>query len=281
VKWSISNWNLFMNSHKYCQKLGCPESLARLLRSFKVGGRAAASIPPCCLSASQPLRFLMFFLSACVAGAFAMAQTEDSPNYRVEFPKGDAAWNVIFLKDTNKPAKSVPTAEDDEQPKLKQMEVIRKGGLRRDTLVWTDGAKSEHWWSIAANYVFFENRGDSFVRGMKGSQRGDARYDESFFTWIGKTTYVGNRKLNGKELWYFESKASRTLGDGETESETCSAWVDPETAKPVAWSDGRRTAFFEFKSLDPDFRLVVPPRLAEAIAKYDAYRSAPTRVKRR
>ncbi len=236
---------------------------------------------PDVFSPGRPFRLLLRILAALVACASAMAQTDESPNYRVEFPRGDAMWNVKFLKDTNKSAKSGPSAKEDEQPKLKQMEVVRQGGLRRDTLIWTDGAKSEHWWSTSANYVFFENRGDSSVRGMKASQRGDARYDESFFTWVGTKTYAGNRTLNGKDLWYFESKSSRTLGDGETETESYSAWVDPETAKPVAWSDGQRTAFFEFKPLDPEFRLVVPPYLAEAIAQYDAYRSAPKRVKRR
>ena len=270
-----------MNSHKYCQIFGRLESLARLLPGFKSGGSAAASLSPYFLRAARPLRPLLCVLAALVPGVCALAQTDEPPNYRVDFPRGDAFWNVKFLKDTSKSPKSAPAAVEDDQPKLKHMEVVRQGGLRRDTLIWSDGAKSEHWWSNSANYVFFENRGDSFVRGMKGSQRGGARYDESFFTWVGKKTYAGNRVLNGKDLWYFESKSSRTLDDGEKETETYSAWVDPETAKPVAWSDSQRTVFFEFKPLDPDFRLVVPPRLADAIAQYDAYRSAPTRVKRR
>lgn len=270
-----------MNSCTCCQKFGCPDSRAGLLRRFDVGAREASFIPSYFVLAGWLLRFLMILLAALAASATAMAQPDEPPNYRADFPKGDAVWIVKFLKDTNKSAKSAPAAAEDDQPKLKQMEVVRQGGLRRDTLIWTDGAKTEHWWSIAANYVFFENRGDTFVRGMKGSQRSDSRYDESFFTWVGKKTYAGNRALNGKDLWFFESKSSKTLSDGETETETYSAWVDPETAKPVAWSDGQRTAFFEFKPLDPEFRLVVPPRLAEAITQYDAYRSAPTRVKRR
>lgn len=205
------------------------------------------------------------------SAATAPAQTQE-PNYRAEFPKGDAAWSVVFTKEKK------PDEASQKAPSLKSMEIVRQGDLRRDTVIWTDGEKSEHWWSTAGNEVFFENRGDTVVRTMKASQRSDARYDETFFSWVGRKTFVDERTLDGRKYWYFEAKSRSDTND---ENETLAAWVNPETARPVAWSDSTRVVYFEFKTLEPGFKLIPPAQFMEVIARYNAYRTPPTRVKRR
>lgn len=217
------------------------------------------------------LSSLAVFVSV-VAASISTAYPQE-PDYRVEFPKGDASWSVIFSK-----GKTNANGSATEAPSLRSMEVIRQGDLRRDALVWSDGEKTEHWWSTAGNEVFFENRGDSAVRTIKASQRSGARYDETFFSWVDKKTFSGERSLDGKKFWYFE-KSARV--DTKDEAEIFAAWVNPETARPYAWSDGSRMVYFEFKTLEPGFKLVPPTQFMEAIARYNAYRTPPTRVKRR
>jgi hypothetical protein len=214
----------------------------------------------------------LFAIILAVAAISGLGQAQE-PEYRAEFPKGDTNWTILFTK----PEKD-PGQETQKAPHLKQMDVVRRGDLRRDILVWSDGVKSEHWWSTAGNEVFFENRGNTEVRAVKASQKGESRYDETFFAWVGKQTYAGERNLDGKNYWYFETKYKN---EGTEQNNTLAAWVDPKTAWPYCWSDGDRKVYFEFKPLDPNFRLDVPPKFAEAIARYNAYRTPPTRLKRR
>lgn len=189
------------------------------------------------------------------------------------FPKGDAEWTV-----TSKKIHSDADAAGSVNPKqIARIDVVRKGKLRRDSIVWNDGGRTEYWWSLDPLVVVFDGGRDGSIRAMKPGLMGDRRFDESLFSWASAGTYVGQKNLLGKTCLFYETKVETI--DGEPEPRQI--WLEKETRLPVAWSDGIYLMVFSFAPMPSTIGpLVVPQKYLAELQRYAAYVAPPKRATR-
>jgi hypothetical protein len=195
------------------------------------------------------------------------------PEYRVDFPTGDAVWTIRFIKAGEEDKQDVKKAEVNAKREIDQIKVIRSGKLRQDTVEWSDGEQTEYWWSSKAPIVVFQTEVNGPIRTMKSSMMGIRRFDESVFSWVGPSSFIDMREFQKLECWYFETKVLAFEG----EYQTYHAWVDPETCRPVAWSNGQQTAQFTFEGT-PSGSLTMPGKFMKKLERYEAYAAPPQRL---
>ena len=236
----------------------------------------------------------------CAATMMAMlvlavsAPAQDAPlDHRIDFPAGDAAWSVRAGKADAKPgdltapqpeppaANSAnpqdPAADQDQVREVRQIDIVRKGGLRRDQVRWTDGTMTEYWWSASSPIVVFQTKASEKVRAMKASQMGTRRFDDTLFSWVNATTFRRPEGYRGKKCLYYNYEMP--LVDGETL--TIHAWIDAKTHRPWAWSDGTTVALFQFDLPVPEEPLSIPPDFAQTLQRYEAFYAPPKRLGRK
>jgi hypothetical protein len=196
--------------------------------------------------------------------SFSPLNAQDPPSHKVRFPAGDAAWEVKVAKN-KRPSPDAQPAETGRQ--IKSIIMVRKGKFRRDTTLWSDGTSTEMWWLSEPPLALVQGRSSGDIRGLKISQLGPRRFDESFFDWISAKTYKGEDSFEGKKVKVYQ--VERTLDDGDVA--TTSAKLDAETNEPVAWSDGAKTVTFKFGLPVPQEPLVLPEAFRNALVRYEAY----------
>jgi hypothetical protein len=216
------------------------------------------------------------FLGVLACASVSLGAAEEK-SYRAEFPKGDAAWNVAFQKEKGAPeaAKPGPDSEKPEKGRdIKNIRIVRKGDLRRDSVTWTDGTSTEYWWSKGAEIAVFQTDKSGPVHAMRGGLMDARRLDESLFAWVGSATLKEPQEFLGRKCLYFETRVP--LVDDETE--LYQAWLDAENLRPVAWSNGASLAVFAFESGVPKDVLVMPAEFKKKLERYEAYIAPPKKL---
>jgi len=216
----------------------------------------------------------LFFVLLVVFSTFNMAVCEaDEIVHTMNFPKGDAAW-AITLNLISKPVpkgKTEPSRDGGIYRQIKKIDFVRKGNLRRDTILWSDGSVTEHWWPGDGGLALVQDDPKGVVTAAKTIHMEDQRYDASSFAWVGKSTYMGMQPLNGKKCRYYRVEVPII----DEEKEFVYAWIDNETSRPVAWSKGGHTALFTFDLPIPVEPLVIPENFNKEFKRINAFFAPP------
>lgn len=215
---------------------------------------------------------------ALSSAAFAQANLVSDGLKPIDFPKGDAAWTVLYttqLKENKDRDKFAG------EQRVKRIDVVRSGKYRRDMVHWQQGGTTQYWWHGPAKTVFFQTEPGAPITKMRSSVIGMRRLDESNFSWVGPETYQGQNELQGEEYDYFEKVVRQTLDDGDSLTYTLRAWIDLETRLPHAWSDGSVLAIYDFDQPLPTGGLIPPPAFKKSIDEYEAYIAPPKRLGQR
>jgi hypothetical protein len=210
-------------------------------------------------------------LAAWVLAALPLTAAEKT-DYHANFPKGDAAWNVTFQKAGAAALK--PEEGKEERRDIKSIRVVRRGELRRDTVLWTDGSSTEYWWSRGAQIVVFQAEKNGPVSAMKSGLMEARRLDESMFAWVGNDSFKKEQDFMARKSAYFETRVP--LGEGERQERQ--AWLDLETMRPLAWSNGAVLAVFAFENTPPRDVLVMPAEFKKKLERYEAYAAPPKKL---
>lgn len=203
---------------------------------------------------------------------FGFAGAEEPIVHTVDFPKGDAAWGVLFQVDpaaaTPKSAPGLPDAEAVPLPRQrKKMDIVRQGQLRHDLVTWSNSSVTEYWWSDKAGFVVYQDLPDGRINTLKTGNLQDQRYDNSLFDWVKAGTFMDLRTFHGKKCRYYETEI--ILPDEE--KQTLRAWIDNESQKPVAWTNSGILSIFSFDVPMPVQPLVMPEKFQKAIDRLMAY----------
>lgn len=235
-------------------------------------------------------RSLIAVFTLTIAGASTVdaqqttgAERKAPLSHRVAFPEGDQAWEITFqdqpvpeeLKQKIKEQNSAKKERGLER--IKRIQVVREGKLRRDITYWKSGGTSELWWPENANAVFYEPAPGKDVRMKKTTRITARRLDESVFKWVSAKTFKDVVQLKGKDFAYYETE-SLPHDAGYTENpndmkELHQAWIDLETNLPMGYAEnGGKIATFNFLGPYVGPPLVLPEKVKEQIRKYQAYR---------
>jgi len=230
---------------------------------------------------NNPLPLGALLLALAAAPLSAQTSSNTAP---VKFPAGNASWTVEVeelsddeAKPKKQPAPGQPPAG--EANKVRRVQVDRQDKYRRDTVFWTKGGSTEYWWLTGSNMVFFQTTSGGPIRIIRAPLLGMRQMDESIFSWVSLKNYRGQKDLKGKPYDFYEEKQTEEGSDGSTITQTVRAWVDPETRRPVAWSDGNYRLNFEFADEGATPPLRVPPAFRQRIDYYEAYARKPTKKK--
>jgi|GEM_PF-1623253 len=197
---------------------------------------------------------------------------------QIKFPQGDAAWSVTFEEPPGKEDSSstkkttlasgseatktpAPTKEKQKRVPV-HVDIVRMGNLRRDRIMWSDQSVTEEWWTINPSFVVFQDAPDGPVLISRSGNMGDHRYDDSIFDWVNETTFKGIQSYRTKKCRYYEM---RFIDPITQEIEKRYAWINDETSRPVAWSDGGMHVVFSYDATLPKEPLVLPEKFQEKI----------------
>lgn len=200
-----------------------------------------------------------------VGFGFHSASAQDQISHEVKFPTGDAAWTVTVEKEQIK--EGPPPVEDTNARRVRTINVVQKGDLRRDVTHWSDGSVTESWWLPKISLALMPGKAADDIRGIKMSQLGARRFDASTFSWVGAQTFRGFDTFKGKKVQRYQLES--TLDDGDKASEY--ALIDGKTGIPLAWSNGVQNYVFSFDAEVPKEPLIIPSAFQEALKRYEAY----------
>lgn len=179
-------------------------------------------------------------------------------SHDVNFPTGDAAWTVQIERLQKVPAESGPKSV----PEPREIDVVRKGNVRRDTIAWSDGSTSQYWWKLSPGMVLFRVKPSEPLFFMLPSQLGNRRYDASNFSWVNAKTYRKEGSADGQAVREYHIK----IKDPELDRvKIFNAEISAATGLPVTWSDDDWKATFQFKAV-PAETLTIP---SEYQAEFD------------
>ncbi len=134
----------------------------------------------------------------------------------VKFPSGAAAWSVaVTYNDSN--ANENSNAEKKPTPRrFARVQIDRHGKLRRDRVLWTDGARTETWWNEDPPFIMFEDpRIMQIVASTPNIIFNGMRLDESMFGWIRSPFTDKEVRYLGRQCWYFQGAERRVGPQGE------------------------------------------------------------------
>lgn len=201
----------------------------------------------------------------------------DEIDHSVDFPKGDAAWSVVFKVNGPAVGTQVPGAASSKMFKNRtRTDIIRQGDIRRDTISFSDGSSTQLWWSENPPVAVSEDTPNGHVTGMRAFYMAPFRFDASSFEWVSEKTFLGMKALNGKACQYYEMEVTDDSG-GELSKRLLKAWIDHQTLKPVALDDGYSFVFFLFSDGPPSQPLNVPPNVRRKLKQYQDFYAAPKR----
>lgn len=202
--------------------------------------------------------FVVIVLGLDVASANAPAEISHS----VDFPKGDAAWSVKFERISSKKTSSRARSNT----RIAKTEIVRMGDLRRDTVILSDGTQAEYWWTQEPPFVFQEEA-NKRVSIKKPGAMGDQRLDASIFEWVDEKTFVKMESYKGRKCRFYKMEVPLI----DDEKQTFRAWIDEETLRPLAWSNGDIVAVFSFHTSLPSEPLILPAEFQKEIDRLGAF----------
>jgi hypothetical protein len=188
--------------------------------------------------------------------------------HKVDFPKGNVRWTVTFEIIDAELAKAAEV-QSKKDPQQKKIEIVRTGDLRHDVIAWSNNSNSELWWVQNPPLVFQDDPDGKVSAREFGNMKAD-RFDESNFEWIGAATFKGIQDFKDRKCRYYEKEI--TLDNDE--KAVLKAWIDAETLKPYAWTDGARAAIYTFSATVPG-ELVLPEKYQSAVKRLQSFFGPP------
>lgn len=198
------------------------------------------------------------------------ARGEPAP---VKFPTGDAAWTVEVSYPSAKPPENTA-------PQIKKVEIVRKAGIRRNHLTWSNGDTSETWVLDSLGVQVLEdpkNHGTYVISKHDATETFlvSINFDGTLFEWITHETSKGGEDYGGKKCVRYEAMiAPKQLPSQGGSKNTLppvlhKAWIDEETSLPVALDDGASLNKFTFLPV-PTEPLAMPEKLSAQLKQYEA-----------
>ncbi len=188
--------------------------------------------------------------------------------HTVLFPEGDAAWSVQFELESAPRVEeggSKEAMERREGPegsqRMKRVDIVRQGGLRRDIVHYSSGTPVQYWWTEDPPFVAYEDVQNGRVRVLKHGNLHSHRFDQELFQWVGERTFIDVRAFGKIQCRYYEKEIVLMT----EEKALLRAWIDNETSRPVAWTDTAVYSLFTFDLPMPEERLVLPASFRQEI----------------
>lgn len=207
------------------------------------------------------------FLTVAVLGLEGKpANAAAEISHAVDFPKGDAAWSVK-LENGRTSSKKMSRAAASESRTMKNVEIVRISSLRRDTVLWSDGSTTEYWWPQNPPVVLFQEKTNGRMNIKKAGNMGEQRFDESNFEWVDGKTFVKMGSYKGRKCRFYKMEVPFI----DDEKQTFRAWIDEETLRPLAWSNGDIVAVFSFHTSLPSEPLILPAEFQKEIDRLGAF----------
>lgn len=200
------------------------------------------------------------------------ATPKSEESHEVDFPRGDAAWTVIFKTEGTDVSKASRAGTGSGPFKQwKRMEIVRQGNVRRDLIKWLDGKTTELWWVTTPPVVLFDDGDNGHVSGMKAMLMASKRYDETSLDWVNGETFKEVTSFNGHRCRYYKMTIVEEDSSGSVKKKF-QAWIDVKTNRPVAFDNNGVLVTFVFKD-DEAEPLVMPDRFVEKLKSYQAFLS--------
>ncbi|PTY05352.1 hypothetical protein DB346_01945 [Verrucomicrobia bacterium LW23] len=205
--------------------------------------------------------------------------------HRVSFPTGDLAWTVdieaLDPKLANEQAKALTPEQKaavDAQaatvPQLRRVQIVRKSTLRRDIRQYNFGPANEFWWTDTGLVAQLDKPGGRVIV-MKAGNMGNERYDASLFAWVTAATFKGEEVFREKKCRRYET----VIMQRNDEKLTLTAWINSETNRPIAWSDGGNVSLFTYDTEPLPVALTMPDDYQREVNRIRAFYAPPPRVR--
>ena len=153
----------------------------------------------------------------------------------------------------------------------------KSGHIREIVSEWTDGSRSEIWFSQGYRLARSLASPSILVTPVPG--RGDSE-DSDFFdlTWLASKNYVGIESEDGHPCYHFKTQVAL---EGQHVGVDYSAYVDVKTKRPFSWDIGSNhfelASVEDRKSVDP---LVLPEDFAKQLKAYRLAAGIPNSYKK-
>lgn len=194
--------------------------------------------------------------------------TPESMVHKIDFPKGNARWTITFEIIDAELAKAAEL-QSKKYPQQKKIEIVRVANLRHDVVTWSNSNNSELWW-VQNPPLVFQDDPDGKVSAREYGIMKAYRFDESNFEWIGAAVFKGILDFKDKKCRYYEKEI--TLDNDE--KAVLKAWIDAETLKPYAWTDGARAAIYTFSATIPG-ELALPEKYQREVKRLQSFFGPP------
>jgi len=210
------------------------------------------------------------YAALAAVGMVLNAARADEVVHQVNFPTGDTTWSVDFqaggTSNASPPAGAAPAK------KMREIEIVRQGHMRRDTITFSDGTTQERWWVQNPDYALFQN--GSVVSSMRAAEFAPVRFDASSFDFITAQYYKGKQSQQGIDCQYYEYRMEDNLQGWGFHGRIVRAWIDPKTHLPVAYDNGGGIGVFTFsKGPVPDLKM--PPNFEKKYQQLLAFFAPP------
>jgi hypothetical protein len=220
-------------------------------------------------------RTTLLALAAAPAWLSIASLRADPVTHQVNFPSGDAAWTVKFDQDgatSGDSAGLAPAAKAAAGKKMREIDIVRTGHVRRDEITFVDGTTQERWWVENPDYALFQN--GALVSSIRAANCAALRFDASSLNFVSAATYKGNKTEQGIECQYYEYKVGDNLQGWTTNGPLVRAWIDAKNHQPVAYDNGTGIGVFGFsRGAVPDIKM--PPDFQKKYEQLVAFFAPP------
>lgn len=216
-------------------------------------------------------RYLLFFSLILLLTGFPVLAAP-----LITLPKGDMSCSVDVTVN-QAPSSTQPASPKTEIPQMKHVEIAQVGNLRRDTITWSDGDKTETWKVLNTGFSLVEVTYpakciyDVPAGSFMGSYFSRKILDltPASTSWITVASLVGQTDHDGKPAIHYRASVvvPSNVPHQAPRQVFYEAWVDAKTLIPMAFDDGDYVYELTFSD-PPTAPLVMPERFQENFRYY-------------
>ncbi len=212
--------------------------------------------------------FALHFLFALLLPLGAFGQSPDPatkpvPPFLAAIPDNSACTIAVTFLDM--PAKPSPGHRA-----IDQLILTKSGATRELVSVYTDGSRSEIWFSQGYRLERIPPRQEVLVTPIPKGTSDSENTDFPHLEWLALANYVDIESQGGKTCWHFKTEV-KLKEQGLIVN--YSAYIDVKTKLPVVWEFA--TAHYELTSIAPATLSDMPPDFAKALKAYRAAAAVP------
>jgi hypothetical protein len=150
-----------------------------------------------------------------------------------------------------------PATANPDESRLESASVYHRNGLHREVHRWSDGSEVEFY--VKQGMVLVRERGTTLIFTSEDPLRSlVAERGLLGFDWLGKATFAGQEKVEGKAVLAFRQRATSKVvpgslaffsDDGDTTPEVREAFLNPESGRPIALKTPEVEFHYQFADL--------------------------------